>query len=500
VGGEYVCHKFWEKLGLGNLVKELGVSPSNVALIEALVVGRLIAPGSELATHEWLEKRSGLWDLLKLEEVPSLSSFYRAGDILFSHKAKIEAHLEAKETALFDLKNTVVFYDLTKTYYEGRAEKNKKASYGRSKERRYDCKLVTLGLVVDAQGFAKQSQLFSGSESEGNTLKGMIESLGSPKDKQAMTVVLDAGIATSKNLAWLQENEYGYIVCHRGKAPQNPNPDATTEIIQSNAETGTEIKVSRYEIVGESYLNCRSERRKLKETGMRTLQETRFLAEMTRLQEGLLLPRRSKGFQCVLERVGRLKERYPSVARMYEIDLVPETGKSAADPSLRAIELKCTKKEGVYQASVDSEGHYSLRTNRSELSTSEIWNIYISLGRVEKAFRNMKSHLGFRPIFHQCEARADAHLFISVLAYHLLQAIEHTLRQAGDHRSWWSIKKVLSTHTALTLSYDELSDTQHWVKHHVRTTSLAEPHQKHIYSLLSIPHTPFKKRAISLFM
>jgi hypothetical protein len=179
---------------------------------------------------------------------------------------------------------------------------------------------------------------------------------------------------------------------------------------------------------------------------------------------------------------------------------VPETGKLATDPSLRAIALKCTKKEGVYQESVDSEGHYSLRTNRSELSTSEIWNTYIALGRVEKAFRNMKSHLGFRPIFHQLEERADAHLFISVLAYHLLQAIEHTLRQAGDRRSWWSIKKGLSTHTALTLSYDELSDTQHWVKHHIRTTSLAEPHQKHIYALLSIPHTPFKKRAISLFM
>ena len=493
LGGEYVCHRFWERLGLGDLLKKLDISPSNVALIEALVVGRLIAPGSENATREWLEKRSGLWDLLKLEEVPSLSSFYRAGDIVFAHKAKIEAHLETKETELFDLKNTVVFYDLTNTYYEGRAEKNKKASYGRSKEKRYDCKLVTLGLVVDAQGFAKQSQLFAGSESEGNTLKGMIESLGVPKEKHAMTVVLDAGIATSKNLAWLQENKYGYIVCHRGKAPQNPNPDATMESIQSHSETGAQIKACLYEVEGERYLDCSSERRKLKETGMRSLQETRFLAEVTRLQEGLLLPRRSKGFQRILERVGRLKERYPSVARMYQISLVPETGKAATDPTLRAVELKCAQKEGVYQESVDFEGHYTLRTNRFELSASEIWQTYISLGRVEKAFRNMKSHLGFRPIFHQCEARADAHLFISVLAYHLLQAIEHTLRQAGDNRSWWSIKKALSTHTAMTLSYDELSDSQRWIKHHVRTTSLAEPHQKHIYSLLAIPHTPFKR-------
>ena len=143
---------------------------------------------------------------------------------------------------------------------------------------------------------------------------------------------------------------------------------------------------------------------------------------------------------------------------------------------------------------------YILRTNRSALDTAEIWNTYISLGRVETAFRNMKSHLGFRPVFHQCEARTDAHLFISVVAYHLLQAIAHTLRQQGDTRSWWTIRNTLSTHQAYTLTYDELSDSQEWIKHHVRATSLPDHDQKYIYSLLALPHTPFKKRKLSLKM
>ena len=125
---------------------------------------------------------------------------------------------------------------------------------------------------------------------------------------------------------------------------------------------------------------------------------------------------------------------------------------------------------------------YTLRTNRSALDTAEIWNTYISLGRVETAFRNMKSHLGFRPVFHQCEARADAHLFISVVAYHLLQAIAHTLRQQGDTKSWWTIRNTLSTHQAYTLTYDELSDSQEWINHHVRATSLPDHDQKHIYT------------------
>ena len=501
VGGEYVCHLFWKKLGLPEFLKSVNVSDANMALIEALVVGRLMAPGSEGATREWLEKRSGLWDLLKLNEVPSLSGFYRAGDVLFSHKDKLETHLQAQETRLFDLKNTMVFYDLTNTYFEGRAEKNSKAKFGHSKEKRYDCKLVTLGLVVDEQGFAKHSQLFSGSESEGSTLKGMIEKLGIPQEKKAVTVVLDAGIATAKNLEWLKENGYGYIVCHRGKAPKNPNgTDIAPETIHSMSETDTQIKVVRYEVEDDTYLKCRSEKRALKETGIRTQKETRFLAELTHLQSGLSIPRRTKSYTRILEILGRLKERYPSVSRLYEVTVVPEADKEVTDPSLQATALQWTKKEDVYQEAIDSEGDYTLRTNRSEWGTSEIWNAYISLGRVETAFRNMKSHLGFRPIFHQCEERADAHLFMSVLAYHLLQAIEHTLRQRGDTRSWWTIRNTLSTHQAYTLTYDELSDSQEWIKHHVRSTSLPDHDQKHIYSLLAVPHTPFKKRRISLKM
>ena len=501
VGGEYVCHLFWKKLGLPEFLKSVNVSDANMALIEALVVGRLMAPGSEGATREWLEKRSGLWDLLKLNEVPSLSGFYRAGDVLFSHKDKLETHLQAQETRLFDLKNTMVFYDLTNTYFEGRAEKNSKAKFGHSKEKRYDCKLVTLGLVVDEQGFAKHSQLFSGSESEGSTLKGMIEKLGIPQEKKAVTVVLDAGIATAKNLEWLKENGYGYIVCHRGKAPKNPNgTDIAPETIHSMSETDTQIKVVRYEVEDDTYLKCRSEKRALKETGIRTQKETRFLAELTHLQSGLSIPRRTKSYTRILEILGRLKERYPSVSRLYEVTVVPEADKEVTDPSLQATALQWTKKEAVYQEAIDSEGDYTLRTNRSEWGTSEIWNAYISLGRVETAFRNMKSHLGFRPIFHQCEERADAHLFMSVLAYHLLQAIEHTLRQRGDTRSWWTIRNTLSTHQAYTLTYDELSDSQEWIKHHVRSTSLPDHDQKHIYSLLAVPHTPFKKRRISLKM
>lgn len=497
IGPEYVGHKFWERLGLSEWLKEEGISGSTAALIEALVIGRLLEPGSERMTQEWLEKRSGLFDLLERDKFPSSMNYYRAGDCLFSVQNRLEDYLRKKEATLFELSEKIIFYDLTNTYFEGTAWANPKAKYGRSKEKRRDCKLLTLGLVLDSQGFAKQSRLFSGSVSEGDTLEEMIEGLSISKDSIKPTVVMDAGIATKTNIQWLKENGYSYIVCHRGKPPLEFKSETEFEIIQSLSEKKTQIEVTRHEKDADIYLKCHSEKREHKETGMRTLQEKRFLDQLIYYRTGLNKPKRVKNYQRLIEMIGRLKERFSQIAKLYDITVVPESEKKASDPTLRAIALNWEKKSDCYQENLDNEGTYILRTNRKDLTNAEIWNSYIALGRVEHAFRNMKSHLGFRPIFHQKENRSDAHLFISVLAYHLLHSIEHTLRLQNDHRTWWTIKKILSTHQSFTLTYEELDQSQNWVKHHIRTTSVPDDEQKQIYSRLNLPHTPFKKRVMT---
>ena len=160
LGSEYVCHSIWKELGFNEVLLSAGVSPGSLPLTEALVISRLIEPGSELAIKEWAETRSAIYELTGIPLRHSLSSYYRGTDILYSYKKKLEQHLSRKEKDLFSLKETMFFFDLTNSHFEGRCAKNKKAKFGVSKQKRNDCRLVTLGMIVDELGFAKYTEMF----------------------------------------------------------------------------------------------------------------------------------------------------------------------------------------------------------------------------------------------------------------------------------------------------------------------------------------------------
>jgi len=105
------------------------------------------------------------------------------------------------------------------------------------------------------------------------------------------------------------------------------------------------------------------------------------------------------------------------------------------------------------------EGNYLLKTNRTDLQSEEIWNIYTMLTKVEKAFRDLKTHLGLRPNYHQLEKRVDGHIFISILAYHLLHTIEYILNQQDISASWKTIKRLVSTHNYATIQVPVVDKT-----------------------------------------
>ena len=106
----------------------------------------------------------------------------------------------------------------------------------------------------------------------------------------------------------------------------------------------------------------------------------------------------------------------------------------------------------------------------------------MTLTKVEEAFRSLKSDLGLRPVYHQLARRTAAHLFISVLAYHLLCAIELNLRQNHDKRRWSTVSEELSTHmrTTMVLTSDK------GVVYHLRASGAPEPVHKEIYLLLGV--------------
>ena len=182
VGVESVALWAMAEVNFVELLQDLGLSGPQRSLIVGAIIGRMAAPGSERATHRWLGERSGLGELLDVDfEAIPLAPFYRAADLLMRHRTVIEQTVFARISDLFGLNWTVTLYDLTNTFFEGAAAGNPKAQRGHSKEKRSDCPLVTLGLVLDGSSFVRRSQTFDGQVTEGTTLAGMLAGLGAPR-------------------------------------------------------------------------------------------------------------------------------------------------------------------------------------------------------------------------------------------------------------------------------------------------------------------------------
>lgn len=459
IGAEQVCLSWFRYLELDRLLARVGMSKGQVHKAALSTIGRLIAPGSERKTLIWAKERTALGELLGEDfEHISKNSIYQIADEIYSHKAALEAHLWKREQSIFNLKEHLILYDLTNTYLEGSGADNEKAQFGISKEKRNDCRLITLGLVVDEQGFPKKSRSFKGNQSEPQSLKEMILTLAQDRQYQdsPITVVLDAGIATERNLEVLKKAHISYVVVSRR---QYEFPDEKADYVTIRENKRERIRVCMVEEGDEKVLYVHSHRKEYKEKSIRTKFEKIFEDRLNSLKAGLSKPNTTKGYEKVLERIGRLRERYRRISSYYDIEVLRE-GDLAVD-----VKYSLNRPRKLEQR---YSGSYFLRTNRLDLDEKEIWDTYNLIRRIERAFRYLKSDLGLRPIFHQTQQRSDAHLFISVLAYHLLNSIEHRLQSVGDHRSWATIRDKLSTHTRITVSLRDKQNKQYNVRLNVK--------------------------------
>lgn len=495
LGPEYVCHAVWDELKLGEFFASHGVSQTILPVMEALIVGRLIDAGNELRIREWVTKSSGLYELTGEPRSGSLNTFYRATDRLLTLKEDLERHLAKRERDLFSLKEDYCFLDLTNTYFEGKCQKNGKARYGRSKEKRTDCKIVTLGLVVDEEGFAKASRLFEGNRNETTTLTAMIEEMEKTRKNQGpKTIITDAGLVSEENLKWIRERKDHYIAVNRGQAGFAYDlQDMKT--IRKDEKKGIEIRIKRYEQTGEAYIVCHSRKKAEKEKSMRTRIEGLFVSRLEYLRDGLGKPRREQKLVRLTERLGRLKEKYPAIAKLYDVEIVPEEKTGDNVKTLKAKSISWERNDR-YEPESEQDGSYILRTDRTDLTDEEIWSIYNMLRRIEHSFLCMKSHLGLRPNFHRLEGRMDAHMFISVVAYHILHAIEYKLKKTGDRRTWETVKNELRSHARVTVGLDYKEEDGRIGRRLLRLTTRPEPSQIEIYRALGLSETPLSGKTI----
>jgi len=482
VGAEYVVYEAIKELEIDRKLRVLGLNRHQLATALGVIAGRMIVPGSERSTHYWLQNVSALDELMGVDfSNLSLDRVYKVSDRLLKHKDALEEHLRWSEGQLFALEEKIILYDLTNTFLEGSGKYNRKARYARSKDKRNDCLLVTLGLVLDMHGFPKKSLIFEGNVSEPKTMGTMIQGLAGGDISEASfikpTIVLDAGIASEKNIQWLKDKHYPYIVVSRKKKKEIPS-GVTMIAVKEDDKTNTvfvQAGLAKNQETDELELYCHSIDKEKKEESIKTKFQERFESELLKVRNALHLRNGTKRYDKVVERIGRLKEKYKLVSHTYKIIIEKDTETDKAKNitwSLKKIEK--------------TSGIYCLRTNRKDLNEQQIWDIYTMLTDIEDAFRCMKSELGLRPIYHQKEPRCDGHIFITLLAYHLLHTVRFKLRQRGVRFCWTTIRKQLSTQVRVSTTMKRKDGKTI----HIRKSSKAEPSHQAIYDALNLPHQP----------
>jgi len=473
VGVEHLLLKMAHQLQLPAKLTELGLSPTEVVIALGSIIARAARPDSELATYTWLCNRSGMGELLDFNfKKISHNRLYQISDKLLVHKDALEKHLEEVEQKFHGYQSTIALYDLTNTYMEGQAKANPKAAHGVSKEKRSDCPLVTLGLVMNEHGFLNRTSVMPGNVAEPTTLLKMIQSLA-PQGLFKPIIILDAGIASEANLEWLRSEGYKYIVSARQNAPSKELEGDLVPVGDLHNYVKAAL-VKRAEGDEEQWLYCESEAKAAVASQMKQSFRKRYEEDLQRVAESLAKPKGRKKYPKVLERIGRLKEKHKHIAGCYEVTIkASEDGVNAAAVEWKVIDEKMSEK---------LTGKYFLRTNELGMSPKELWGIYNILRRVEDAFRFMKSSLGLRPVYHQKEHRVDGHLWITVLAYHLIQNCLYQLGKQEIKHNWKTICSILKGRVRVTTQ----AQTREGKTFYHRNTTKAEGDQPKIYQALGL--------------
>ena len=492
LGAELVCEHIWGLLDFDQILKKCGFDEEERILSKAVIFGRLISPGSERDTIKWFKKRSALSEFpgTDISELGK-DKFYEIGDMLYEQKENLEGLLFVKERNLFPFTNSTIFlYDLTNTYMEGSCLGNDLAEYGHCKSKRYDCPLITLSILVSDDGMPITSHIYKGNQSEPETMEDMIKRLETLTGNTGQlsfikpTIVMDRGIATKDNVTYLISNGYSYVIVRR----EDENEEYRT-LFERGRETFTCISGRRKSVYGDEnnvYVKridieddpktckvlCISDGKARKEIAIDSKKDRNLLDDIEKLT-GSIKKGTIKNLDKIQEHLDKKVNHHKTVAKKYKIELIVEDSK--------ATDIKVVKKP----ATDDNEklyGCYVIESTHTELDEIALWKLYMTQSRVENSFHAMKSELGMRPVYHQKDKRSAAHLFITVLGYHLLATIGNLLEKWQDTREWTTIRDVLSTHTRNTI----IMKDQDGKVIHVRVSGLPEEEHLNIYSKLGV--------------
>jgi transposase len=485
IGAEWLCKQAFDQLGIGRFLQQAGWDEDKISLATTHIISRAVYPSSELKSVSYIKENSAISEITGIDKDKLTKDLlYGISHKLYKIKTPLEQYLSKRTNELFDLEDKIILYDLTNTYFEGRMTGSKIAKFGRSKEKRNDARIVVLAVVINREGFLKYSNIFEGNMADCKTLGSVIDTISNQTSwsHRKPIVIIDAGIATDDNIAMLKKKGYDYMCVSRSTLKEY-HADTAAPSVEIKDKKDQPIELLKVKTCNDNdqYLWVRSQAKALKEKSMNGLLSQRFEEGIQNIQEGIAKKGGTKKLNKVYERVGRLKQKYPSVHNYYDIAI-------RDDGNGTATNINCRHKTG--EDPDKQAGIYFLRTSLKKHDEKTLWSIYNIIREIEYTFRVLKSDLDLRPIYHKTDSAAMAHLHLGMLAYWLVATIRYQMKQQGINSDWREIVRTMNTQKCVTTSLVNIKDETISIRQCTEPTKEV----KKIYDLLKYKYAPFVRK------
>lgn len=435
--------QIWDTLGLDTFWSaRIDTAPSPVAyskVIKLLTVNRLIRPGAEFYVHQHWFTQTAMDVVLDCDfEVAEKNRLYRCLDRIVPYKEELCSYLKDTWQMMFHLEYDILLYDITSTYFEGLCKQNPKAKFGHSKDRRSDCRQILIALVVTPDGFPIHYEILAGNTSEKTTLQPLLNKIESKYGKAGRVWLMDRGIPTEAVLAYMRDNAIGYLV----GTPRKLLDEFQKELSVKNWHDVTDrVRIKSIDKDGECYVLAQSKDRMAKERAMRKRKLRRYL-------EGLEKLKNYRDYDRLMKRLGVLESEAGACRKCVTVTMAKD--KTRMEEGQFDYKFEADK----YREMIYRDGTYFLRTNQTGKAGTELWQDYMLQCNVEQAFRELKSDLGIRPVYHHKEDRVDAHVFVAFMSYCLQVTLRHRLRASACGVTSQAVLETMSRIQMLDVSFE----------------------------------------------
>ena len=491
IGSENLCNSTVRMLGIREYLMHRGwtAGQTNLALMQ--IIARAIYPYSELKTVRYLRENTALAEMFGISKGKiTKDALYKSAMRLWDEHRGLEDWLHNRVCSMFGIEEKILLFDITNAYFEGRMEHSRICQYGRSKEKRHDCKIVVLAAVVNTEGLLVRTMIYEGNRIDSTTVEEVVGSLsGETSGDARRIVVMDAGFYTKDNIGWLESNGFDYITVL--PAGERRFESTSPDIVEHADNKGQQIRLQMGKVNMDGTpvkaLLVDSDAKAAKERSMYAQACKRYEEGLESIRRGIMSKGGIKKRDAVNKRLGKLDKQYGAVRLAYNVSFVYEgAGKDEV-----ATSMTWEPAEGKAAETRKLHGKYVLLTSLDENRELNIWKFYNVIRTVEETFHILKTDLDIRPVYHKSDGGVKAHLNLAILAYWVVSVTKHRLKVKGyQNVRWDEIMRIASTQVIVTAKVE----TEDGRVISIRQSTEAESKLSGIYDLLDINSKPLGKR------